>query len=324
MFRIIICSSFLYAGLSTAFADTNTFATCAQLALIARSNYLQNQTFCITAKVVFANRYYLGLQDETGSILALSGTSSVERGDTIRANVWTKHISNISTTLCCWNVEVLSHSDPINPIAAEASDIATGKYDFKLISLKGTVKAAFNDEIDTKFYGASIQSGTHLFYVSTYTPLANIDSLIGTDVTITGICDPRPHPNRKYVGRTIYADPHNGILPHVKTSDPFDAPPISELADISPDAISYCSRHRTSGNVLATWARNRIVVKNADGTITAAKLIHENLPNVGDSIAVSGFPETDLFHINLSQAKWKKYPSRISLKRTSRPFQPTL
>lgn len=67
------------------------------------------------------------------------------------------------------------------------------------------------------------------------------------------------------------------------------------------------SKRSIAGEVLATWSGEWVMLRVEDSRIVKLKLAHgESLPPCGSAILAVGQPETDLFHINLTAARWKK------------------
>ena len=71
---------------------------------------------------------------------------------------------------------------------------------------------------------------------------------------------------------------------------------------------------RVSGRVIATWNGENILVKDDHNNLIGATLAEASkLPDIDKDIVLSGYPESDLFKINLMYAQWKpNAPNSIS------------
>ena len=308
--RILFAAS-LIANLQPASPpEAPVITSCAQLAHIAVSGDPGRHNFDVTGNVSFVvcnSASFIGIQDQSGAVLTYV-SSKVLRGDRIRVKGNTIQNSKFHASLHAASIERLGSEEPPNPIPASAKEIASGALDFHLISFTGTVKDAFPDEIDGAFFVLSVLSDRHLFYVFVFAPKVDASPLIGNEFRFTGICEPRPHSNRKYIGKSILVNPDDirpsGALRH----DPFAVPSVDELVGIDPQTIGCLTPHQTTGRVLATWGKNKLIVRNNSDEVFIAQTSSPDLPEIGDIVALSGFPETDLYHITFDQAVWKRLP----------------
>ncbi len=77
----------------------------------------------------------------------------------------------------------------------------------------------------------------------------------------------------------------------------------------SATAISRMGIRSVVGNVIAVYAEGRrMLVKTAEGQIVGADLRSPTDIGFGESVAAAGFPETDLFIINLTKAICRRVP----------------
>ena len=151
-------------------------------------------------------------------------------------------------------------------------------------------------------------SGNHpIFAHFPTTNTLDITGLTGAKIAITGICEPRAHPNRKFIGRTLASTPKDIQVITPSTANIFEAPTIEDLDGQSPLEISRLERRRTHGRALATWNANHILIRRTNGNISLVTTRTSDLPKPGMGIEVSGFPATDLYHINLLQSDWRPF-----------------
>jgi len=67
-------------------------------------------------------------------------------------------------------------------------------------------------------------------------------------------------------------------------------------------------RRTLEGIVLATWNGDSVMLRVRDIPVNVRLVSSRVLPPVGSRIKVSGYPETDLFRINLTDAEWRSVP----------------
>ena len=305
-------SLFLALALIPCAADAKgpLVTNCADLARIA-AEAIKTDTNCefdIVAKVSYA-RFHPGyhplvFEDKTGAVLThYSESEPIRDGDTIRARGKVGY-----RWIYTHAAKILSHGSPAASCCISLTDISTGRFDYRLVTLKGTVRDVFRDEIDSHYIWLVLASDNQQVYASCSTaPDDDIDIALlhGAEITLTGVCEPRPHPSRKHLGRSItVGSPKDIRILSDATSKMFNTPTINNLPWLSPPEISRLDRRRVQGRVLAVWNTNHILLKTLNDKISLIKTRLPHLPQTGIGIEVSGFPETDLYHINLSQADW--------------------
>ena len=208
----------------------------------------------------------------------------------------------------------IGHATPPEPIDVTGKDFY-GRSDLRnqLVRIKGTVHDTFRDEIDPKFIFLVLTcEGTAVYMAirdddrSTRT----LDSFIGSTVCATGILRHNNPGCRTRLGRILAASSPDALsVVSSSGADPFAAPELSRsyLPDMSrPQNIE---RFRAAGHVIAVWnGGERILLRMADGDFVRADLKLRPPPRHGEHIEVVGMPETDLYHVNLSDAIWRATP----------------
>ena len=129
--------------------------------------------------------------------------------------------------------------------------------------------------------------------------------LIDAKVEVTGLVQWSVLGERKYLGSSLSI----GGIGSFKVLTPppqdiFALPVVSPNLYIRPRDILRQSRRTASGVVLAVWQRNRLLIGTDNNQLVGILLAsNETLPPYGARITASGYPTTDLFRINLTQAK---------------------
>ena len=66
-------------------------------------------------------------------------------------------------------------------------------------------------------------------------------------------------------------------------------------------------RRSVAGRVIAVWNGDQFILKTSDGRFLRTTLARRQAPPpYGETVRVVGFPETDLFRINISEAIWRR------------------
>lgn len=79
------------------------------------------------------------------------------------------------------------------------------------------------------------------------------------------------------------------------------------MSNLSADKIPLFRRYRVSGTVSAVWDGQALITTDSNDLVWV-NFMKTELPKFGQRIEAVGFPETDLFHVNLTQATWKELP----------------
>ena len=201
---------------------------------------------------------------------------------------------------------------------ATASDIFAGKYDSRLVNIRGVVRDAFFDDVDSQFCALVIDScGGRINAVVPSKGIDNkrIDGLINAEVSISGLCLKMVSGIRRMNGRHIRINDIEDIKVLQTAKDSlFDTQNLEDLRTMSATDIANLGRRRVFGKVLAVWNRNNVLLKHAEKDIVRVELANGLSPAYGDRIEAVGFPETDLYFINLSRSVWKTLkPTREGL-----------
>ena len=89
-------------------------------------------------------------------------------------------------------------------------------------------------------------------------------------------------------------------------SDPFNVPDIDEQHNLYPYQLQQLGRRKASGRVLAIWGGNTALIETPAGSMMRVEMTEGDLPSCGDFIEIAGFPDTDIYRINFTRAKWRK------------------
>ena len=253
----------------------------------------------------------IGVEDGSGAIIIYDYASrpgdAIAVGDHIHATGTTAmRIGNLRA--CCREIHVLSSGPPPVPRTISAREFLSGRHEFRLVRLDGVIRDAFRDEIDPRWIYLILHSDGETVYV-VFTDQSSsdavIESLVGTTVSITGICDRSAEGARRQLGHILMTDGMSAIdTRNTPESNAHDVQPLGEIAKINASEIFSLGRRLVSGRVLAVCQRNRIILRTASGYIVNVDLAKGKPPTCGAEIDAAGLPMTDLFRVNLIRATW--------------------
>lgn len=188
-------------------------------------------------------------------------------------------------------------------------EIQRGEHEWAFARLVGTVTDVLDDETDPNHVFFTVQQGEDSILV----PVGNakksypeLRKLIGATVEFRGMCENFIQvEKRRHQGYHLDVEFPTNLTVVAPAPDIFDAPDVLKLDGTRPEAIARMSRHRATGRVLAVWGRDNVLLQMPSNQLVRFQLADPAPPHSGDSVEVVGFPETDLYHINLSRAQWR-------------------
>ena len=214
------------------------------------------------------------------------------------------------------NITAIGDEDVPPPPAAKIRDILDGKWDLRYVTVSGTVKDAFHDDVDPNFaFLTLVQEGASM-YVPLYKQSGRtvaLADLIGAEVSVSGIVHENDRTDaRRYADVTIFCGGFDAVR-ILRKSDGMDSIPfLEDVRSLTPATISTLDRRRVQGRVVAVWGGNWFLMKTAAGDLMRIELADRTPPRFGERVEVAGFPGTDLFNINLESAMWRSAPDGAS------------
>ena len=252
------------------------------------------------------------IDDSGGVILVSYGAASntlLKAGYNIRARGRTGIFGFRHVVAQCKSIEITGYASPPEPEPVSIDDFRSGRFDCRYVKIRGTLRDAFDDEVDGHFTYLVLNCDGRLLYAPLHTPTQEFkvgDGMIGAEVEIDGICDPMPLGGRRYMGYTLLVQNADAIkILKASDEDAFDVPAIDETQNIGPMEIQALGKRRARGTILAIWRPNNIMLETARRKLIFATIANQTLPAAGTSVEVVGLPETDLFSLTLSRAAWR-------------------
>ena len=195
------------------------------------------------------------------------------------------------------------------PPEASARDLESGRFDSRLVRVRGTVLRTFRDEIDPKYVHLALTSDGAAFHATCCDDRTSADdmrSLRGAEVMIDGVYSTSLSGLRELFGKSVNTLSPSAIrVLRPAPADPFSASSIDTATPTSPDKVSTLARLRAAGRVIAVWQGRNILLRDSAGKVRKVTLEEDTPPACGSSVEVVGTPETDLYRINLGDAAWR-------------------
>ena len=209
----------------------------------------------------------------------------------------------------CTNISIVGKTACEKIKYATFHQINNGEFDSQVVSTTGILRDYFTDEIDSEFLYLILTHEHETVYAvcrNLSFPDRTLDSSIGTKLTITGLCDPRPSGCRRKIGRIIRINDNDPIRElSQQLHDPFNVPTVKSFLHLQPAKLQSYGRMKIAGRVLATWGHSSLLIETQSGNISRIDLAQQPPPAYNSTIEIVGFPETDLYRINFSRALWR-------------------
>ena len=329
--QLLSIACFLLAG--SLVAATNAVCTATGLSAALNADEV-GTSFDITGKVSFIagpdrNRFIL--EDGSGVTpivmrRALMDQVSIATGDRIHVTGLTEFRKGSEVWPICHTLTRLGPGNAPIPIPIDIESLGLPEYRYRTIQIRGVVMDIFRDEIDLQFVFIAMQCGRETITLS-YTDRTNdcksLLNMIGCEVTAVCLCEPESPSSRIHLGTMLQTTGPDAIqLTGSAPSDPFDVPELEQ--SVTSATIGQLNRRRLTGRVIAAWQRDRLLLRTADGRISRIDLAEQKPPAYGMNIEASGFPETDLYHLNLSRAIWRPCANRHPVEPAAEPVTPDM
>ncbi len=305
--------------LPAAEAHAPLLRTAAEVNALSDDEFASGIPFVIEGTVSFVTKMpapgfnpNVTVQDGTGAVTLFSvrGRPVPTTGDIIRATGTTSFDTFSQPHADYTNLVRIGHAAVPKPEVLSLSELLHGDYNHRLVETSGTIADAFRDEIDHRYNYLLLKHGSEILPAAFPDPNvseASLQALIGAKVNINGICL-FTSGARGFLGPRLELTGLNAIrVMRPAPSDPFDAPMLEDIHRINPAAVANMGRRVIVGRVIAVWNGNRFILKTADGRFLRITLARRHSPPAyGETVRVVGFPETDLFRINISEAIWRR------------------
>lgn len=205
----------------------------------------------------------------------------------------------------------LGHGPAVEPETLAINKLTSDHFNGNAITIQGTVRDAFRDEIDSRVYILILEADgatAYVTFLSSEDESATCMEFMNADVTVSGIGRTSTGSSRPLFGRHIHAPDKSHIVVMHPPEDAFDVPLLTYRHSTTPADIIRLGRRRIRGRVVAIWKQSNILVKTETGEPVIIELSFGRAPPAcGMCIEAVGYPTTDLYHVNLTSAIWRPH-----------------
>ena len=201
------------------------------------------------------------------------------------------------------------------PVRIRLDEISVREHHLHLVETEGTVIDTFADA-DPHYRFLFLRDKGAFMPVSVRTQDSQgCANLVDARIRLTARFKRAVESGRRYSGPMLLLDSLNGLETLTPPpANPFDVPSLEKTLYRTPLEIAHMGKRRVSGFVLAVWERNKLLLRAPDDRIVNVTLSGNTPPpEVGMFVTVAGYPETDLYRLNLGKATWRQEPSSGTL-----------
>jgi signal transduction histidine kinase len=153
----------------------------------------------------------------------------------------------------------------------------------------------------------------------------DITSLLGAQLRLTGIMMQATGARRNIANYLSIDLPGGFEVISPPPADIFDAPELDLDSPRAPDELVRLPLLRFEGVVLGTWGGNQLMLAGRNYHRVKATLAKSSeLPSAGEQVTVVGFPDTDLYGVQLIYARCKTLPTAKDFGPEQKPTDTTL
>ena len=295
----------------------------------AKADPAYSRTFALTGIVTRVEKKSCLVDGQGKSRLLLHGGKPPRLGTVIRADILSEICAETKEEiLFLLQFSVLGTGSVPPPPLLSPDELNAGKGDYRQIRLRGFITDAVDDEIDERYVIATMNVGGNILYAAADKGPDTLQTLRGffdADIELTGVYMPLWSGKRRFSGPIItFGSPEKDIrVLSPPLADPFSAPPLESLLRMQANDLVRMKRRTLHGHVLAAWPPQDVLVHSDADLLSRLTLADgETLPEPGETVDAVGFPETDLFTVNLSNAKIRTRDERVRLTQTPCPAGP--
>ena len=270
-------------------------------------------TFCHTGMVTVVSKdfdFAIKDQNDLSHFLFVQRKDfGISPGDIITVSGECARRDNGTVHKIVRNILHRGHASLPPPEKAPLAELVRRDFLYRRIITEGTLVLVRRDEIDTSAIQLLIKDGATVLnaaFISSTNQTADAISLLGARLRLTGILM-QENGARRNIAYYLSIDPPGGFeVIHSPPTDIFNAPELNFDSVWTPGELASLPSHRFEGIVLATWGGDQMMLEGKNFHRVKATLANPNeLPTAEDHVTVVGFPDTDLYGINLIYARSK-------------------
>ena len=264
-------------------------------------------TFCETGLVTQVQdngNFALERPDGDRRFLFVEEPFDVHPGDVAEIRGVLKRHDNGEVHLSVRQVQKRGQQPLPPPVKVSLAHLSQGDFIYRTVITEGTLVLARHDEISPQDIQLIIKDGPSVLNASLpAAPNGNTDfvALLGARVRLTGILQLPAGARRT---RTPYLGINGFEVIRPAPNDLFGVPELNFDRALSLHDVPSIGLRRVEGIVLATWNENQLMVAGKGYYRVKTTLALDNeLPVAGSPVEIVGYPDTDLYGVNLTFAR---------------------
>ena len=264
-------------------------------------------TFCETGLVTQVQgngNFAIERPDGNRRFLFVEKPLDIHPGDVAEIRGVLKRHDNGEVHLNVRQIQKRGHQPLPPPVKVSLAHLQQGDFIYRTVITEGTLVLARHDEISPQDIQLIIKDGASVLNASVSAAHAkdtDFTALLGARVRLTGMLQLSAGARRT---RTPYLGIRKFEVIRSAHNDLFAAPELNFDHALSPHDIPSLGLRRFEGIVLATWSGNQLMIAGKGYYRVKATLALDNeLPVAGSPVEIVGYPDTDLYGINLTFAR---------------------
>ena len=278
----------------------------------ANSDIREERPFEIRGQVMALAKINFSIKDDSGfAFIQNSSTNEISAGDIVTVRGLFRPERGKVTYLIATDIIKEGHRPPAEPSRATLQEITSGRFDYQVVRTQGVISDAIQDEIDSRYTLITVTDGAYSA-IMTWPREKDFNSILDARVELLCVCWPTYFTSRIFAPYLLVPCQGDSLrILEPPPTDWFSVDSISSLRHVNPSDMLHLGRRRATGTVMAVWDRMNVLIRTADMQAPHVKIVKgklrglTKLPSVGDEIELVGYPETDLFAIILTDARWR-------------------
>ena len=212
----------------------------------------------------------------------------------------------------CLSIQVVGKGTPESIVDLTVGDFVNGQHEHRLVRVCGTVRSARQDEIDPEWAFITLHgsgNAIQVCFMPSQKELRELHKLIDARVSVVGFSQLRRwgETNRRASPASLTIRSLADFTILQPAGDPFLSHQL-EKEDILCTNLSGEQRRTANGHVLAAYGGSHILLHDDRGEVLNVDLATDASLTFGMHIRVAGYPATDLYRLNLTEAVWRTEP----------------
>lgn len=206
-------------------------------------------------------------------------------------------------------MDVLGHTAPSLPADSTIEAIQNGLHDWQFVRVKGLIRDVHPSDTTRFFTIISLAADNETLQVMVPTRNTDVEALvalIGKRISAAGFPNQNAQSWRSFAGREFHCPGMSAItVLDDNSEDVFHVPDAETLLSKTTAQISTMGRVKVRGRVICSWDGRKSLVKTTHGDFVTLVTSDRERPGRASFIEATGLPNSNFFHITLTDARWR-------------------